>query len=146
MVSTFSRLLSLLSKQTATASCPLGTDRDAADAGRICSIGGKSPTHAVTRTKPPSGAWGSAASGHSTPLAKPSGVGQARSATFRNFVGLDPPALHSIGGLPESFRIVSASTFRMRQPCDEAVIRSGTLASPCAEKSRPWILAATILG
>jgi EmrB/QacA subfamily drug resistance transporter len=34
----------------------------------------------------------------------------------------------------------------MRQPCDEAVIRAGIDASPCAEKSRPWVLAATILG
>ena len=34
----------------------------------------------------------------------------------------------------------------MKQPCDEAVIRAGRLASSCAEKLRPWILAATILG
>jgi EmrB/QacA subfamily drug resistance transporter len=34
----------------------------------------------------------------------------------------------------------------MKQPCDEAVIRVGTLSLPCAEKSRPWVLAATILG
>src|SRR5215472_1434999 len=34
----------------------------------------------------------------------------------------------------------------MKQPCDEALIRAGTLAAPCAERSRPWILAATILG
>jgi len=34
----------------------------------------------------------------------------------------------------------------MKQPCDEAVIRSGGLVAPCAEKSRSWILAATILG
>ena len=34
----------------------------------------------------------------------------------------------------------------MRQPCDEAVIRSGALDNPCAGKSRPWVLAATILG
>src|SRR5215472_4411333 len=34
----------------------------------------------------------------------------------------------------------------MRQPCDEAVIRSGTLDNPCAGKARPWVLAATILG
>src|SRR5579862_9171012 len=33
----------------------------------------------------------------------------------------------------------------MKQPCDEAVIRSGA-AAPCLEKSRPWILSATILG
>ena len=34
----------------------------------------------------------------------------------------------------------------MRQPCDEALIRAGGPATPCAEKSRPWVLAATILG
>jgi EmrB/QacA subfamily drug resistance transporter len=34
----------------------------------------------------------------------------------------------------------------MKQPCDEAVIRAGTLGAPCAGRSRPWILAATILG
>jgi EmrB/QacA subfamily drug resistance transporter len=34
----------------------------------------------------------------------------------------------------------------MRQPCDEAVIRSGAPSSPCLEKSGPWVLAATILG
>src|SRR6516165_9669489 len=34
----------------------------------------------------------------------------------------------------------------MKQPCDEAVMRAGTQASPCAEKSRPWVLVATILG
>jgi EmrB/QacA subfamily drug resistance transporter len=34
----------------------------------------------------------------------------------------------------------------MKQPCDEAAIRAGTAAGPCAEKSRPWVLAATILG
>ena len=34
----------------------------------------------------------------------------------------------------------------MRQPCDEAVIRAGVGGAPCAEKLRPWILAATILG
>jgi EmrB/QacA subfamily drug resistance transporter len=34
----------------------------------------------------------------------------------------------------------------MKQPCDEARIRSGTQGEPCAEKSRPWVLAATILG
>jgi EmrB/QacA subfamily drug resistance transporter len=34
----------------------------------------------------------------------------------------------------------------MRQPCDEAVIRSGAALAPCAQKSRPWVLAATILG
>jgi len=34
----------------------------------------------------------------------------------------------------------------MKQPCDEAAIRTGAPAAPCAEKSRPWVLAATILG
>src|SRR6266571_7647647 len=34
----------------------------------------------------------------------------------------------------------------MRQPCDEAVIRSGSPAIPCPSESRPWVLAATILG
>lgn len=34
----------------------------------------------------------------------------------------------------------------MKQPCDEALIRAGCPGVPCAEKSRPWVLAATILG
>ena len=34
----------------------------------------------------------------------------------------------------------------MKQPCDEAVIRSAALGAPCADKSRGWVLAATILG
>src|SRR6266852_1262541 len=34
----------------------------------------------------------------------------------------------------------------MRPPCDEAVIRSGSVRVPCAEQARRWILAATILG
>jgi len=34
----------------------------------------------------------------------------------------------------------------MKQPCDEALILAGGPATPCAEKSRPWVLAATILG
>src|SRR5579859_6106326 len=34
----------------------------------------------------------------------------------------------------------------MKQPCDEAVIRPGALGAPCAERSRPWVLATTILG
>src|SRR5215471_8680761 len=34
----------------------------------------------------------------------------------------------------------------MKQPCDEAMIRAGTCGGQCAEKSRPWVLAATILG
>ena len=34
----------------------------------------------------------------------------------------------------------------MKPPCDEAVIRTGDRVESCAEKSRSWILAATILG
>jgi len=34
----------------------------------------------------------------------------------------------------------------VQPPCDEAVIRSKTAATPCAKSSEPWILAATILG
>jgi EmrB/QacA subfamily drug resistance transporter len=34
----------------------------------------------------------------------------------------------------------------MKQPCDEAVIRAGALDAPRAERSRPWVLAATIFG
>jgi len=34
----------------------------------------------------------------------------------------------------------------MRQPCDEALVQAGPRGAPCAEKSRPWVLAATILG
>src|SRR3989454_4319366 len=34
----------------------------------------------------------------------------------------------------------------MKQPCDEAVIGAGVLGAPCEDKSRPWVLAATILG
>src|SRR5467141_5005714 len=34
----------------------------------------------------------------------------------------------------------------MRPPCDEAVIRSGSVRLPCAEQAKLWILAATILG
>src|SRR3977135_85865 len=34
----------------------------------------------------------------------------------------------------------------MRTPCDEAAIRTGDVAVPCGAKSRPWILAAAILG
>ena len=34
----------------------------------------------------------------------------------------------------------------MNQPCNEAVIRSGALGVPCTDKSRAWVLAATILG
>jgi EmrB/QacA subfamily drug resistance transporter len=32
------------------------------------------------------------------------------------------------------------------QPCDEGVIRSGPVATPCSADAAPWILAATILG
>ena len=34
----------------------------------------------------------------------------------------------------------------MKQPCDEAVIRSGNAGPPCSSQAKPWILAATILG
>lgn len=34
----------------------------------------------------------------------------------------------------------------MKQPCDEAVMRAGVLGTPCPERSRQWVLAATILG
>src|SRR5438445_137108 len=34
----------------------------------------------------------------------------------------------------------------MKQPCDEAVVLSRSSDSPCRAKSRPWVLAATILG
>src|SRR5438094_3388065 len=34
----------------------------------------------------------------------------------------------------------------MKQPCDEAVVRSGSSVSPCKPKSRKWVLAVTILG
>src|SRR5215472_13475795 len=34
----------------------------------------------------------------------------------------------------------------MKQPCYEAAMRTGSGATPCAEKWRPWVLAATILG
>jgi EmrB/QacA subfamily drug resistance transporter len=34
----------------------------------------------------------------------------------------------------------------MRSPCDEAVIRSEVVSLPCAASSKPWILAATIIG
>src|SRR3974390_1064167 len=34
----------------------------------------------------------------------------------------------------------------MKQPCDDALLRTGVTSPPCAGKSRPWVLAATILG
>src|SRR5713101_6124693 len=34
----------------------------------------------------------------------------------------------------------------MKQPCDEAVIRSGTSGALCKSESQPWVLTATILG
>jgi len=34
----------------------------------------------------------------------------------------------------------------MKQPCDEALVRVGNQGDPCAEKSQPWVLVATILG
>jgi hypothetical protein len=33
-----------------------------------------------------------------------------------------------------------------RAPCDEGVIRAAAETSGCAERTRPWVLAATILG
>ena len=33
-----------------------------------------------------------------------------------------------------------------RTPCDEGVIEAGAAAQPCPERSKPWVLAATILG
>src|SRR5436309_217871 len=34
----------------------------------------------------------------------------------------------------------------VQSPCEQAVIRAGATAVPCAKSSAPWILAATILG
>src|SRR5713101_92145 len=34
----------------------------------------------------------------------------------------------------------------MRPPCDEAVIRSGSVRIPCRAKAGPWVLAGTVLG
>src|SRR6267143_3845345 len=34
----------------------------------------------------------------------------------------------------------------MKQPCDEAVVRSGNSSALCRTQSRAWVLAATILG
>jgi hypothetical protein len=34
----------------------------------------------------------------------------------------------------------------IRQPCDEGVIRSKEVDTPCVPNAAPWILAATILG
>src|SRR6516225_5032492 len=34
----------------------------------------------------------------------------------------------------------------MKQPCDDALARTGASQALCAERSRPWVLAATILG
>src|SRR3982750_359766 len=48
--------------------------------------------------------------------------------------------------MPESLRSVWASRLRMKQPCDEGVMRTGTPKSPCLANPRPWVLAATILG
>jgi EmrB/QacA subfamily drug resistance transporter len=47
---------------------------------------------------------------------------------------------------PESVHTLQASRFEMKQPCDDALIEAGTRGTPCAEKSRPWVLTATILG
>src|ERR1700761_6789175 len=32
------------------------------------------------------------------------------------------------------------------RPCDQGVIEAGAVAQPCPERSKPWVLAATILG
>ena len=37
-------------------------------------------------------------------------------------------------------------TYLVKQPCDEGVMASAPAGVPCAESSRPWVLAATILG
>src|SRR5205823_14811651 len=34
----------------------------------------------------------------------------------------------------------------VQSPCDQAIIRAGATAVPCAKSSAPWVLAATILG
>ncbi len=34
----------------------------------------------------------------------------------------------------------------LKSPCDEAVIRTVSIAQPCQKDARPWVLAATILG
>jgi EmrB/QacA subfamily drug resistance transporter len=34
----------------------------------------------------------------------------------------------------------------MKPPCDQAVVESGRVATPCATAAEPWVLAATILG
>ena len=34
----------------------------------------------------------------------------------------------------------------VKAPCDEAVIRAGTVDAPCSKRAAPWVLAATILG
>ena len=34
----------------------------------------------------------------------------------------------------------------MKPPCDEAVIRSAAACAPCGAESKPWILAAAVLG
>ena len=39
----------------------------------------------------------------------------------------------------------SASTASMRPPCDEAVILSGAVETPCVAEAKTWILGATIL-
>ena len=46
----------------------------------------------------------------------------------------------------ESIRPRPSSRFWMKQPCDEGLIRARAPDARCAEKSGPWVLAATILG
>jgi EmrB/QacA subfamily drug resistance transporter len=50
------------------------------------------------------------------------------------------------GTIGNPFAIHKHPDFGMKQPCDEAVIRAGALWASCPERSRPWVLAATILG
>src|SRR5580658_1792661 len=46
----------------------------------------------------------------------------------------------------ESFRAPQASDFEMKLPCSDALAGTGAPSATCATKSRPWVLAATILG
>jgi MFS family permease len=47
---------------------------------------------------------------------------------------------------PEPYAPYEASIDFMRNPCDEAVMRSAGAAVPCRAESRTWILVATIFG
>lgn len=52
------------------------------------------------------------------------------------------------GAAPYGRNLFSLRCIRiaMKPPCDEALIRSSDVATPCAAEARTWILAATILG